>query len=249
MLEIVVTTTEMYLLKRSNLFKEKDIIGFCVMSSYGNLNEIDNKEKRKICNQIFNVGEDFEILNHKLLNHNSVRIWYCSNDSEYVCNMYFLVNYLKKYNVEINVCDTYKINYQHLSSYMENEITDLLNNTRKLTNIEINEICKKWKTLSSENKDLRILNNGNIKSYSFDYLDNKILNLLSKLGSISLYKLIGLCMKNEICNYYCDFIFEDRINSLIEQNRIKIDKIVKEKNIINEDIIRKYISINNDINN
>ena len=249
MLEIVVSTSEFCLLRRSNLFKEKDIISFCVMSSYWNLNEIDNKDKRKICNQIFDVEEDFKILNYKLLDHNSVRIWYCSNDSEYLCNMYFLVNYLKKYNVEINICDTYKINYRHLSSYKENEIKDLLNNTHKLTNSEINKVYKKWEILSSENNDLRILNNGIIKSYSFNYLDSKILNLLSKLGSISVFNLIGLCIKNEICNYCCDLIFKDRINFLIEHDKIRIDKIVKEKNTKNEDVIRKYISINNDISN
>ena len=159
--------------------------------------------------------------------------------------MYFLVNYLQQKEKKIYICDTFKTDYQHLSSYKETKIKKLLNNTHELTRNEIEEISNKWGKLYNENKDIRVIENKNIKSHTFKYLDDKILQLLFKLGSISYFELIGLCIKNKICGFCGDCIFEERINYLIDTNKIKVNKIILSKNIMNEDIYKKYISVNN----
>lgn len=243
MLEIVENISAKCLLEKTRLFAKDNVINFSVMSSYGKLSDIKNGKTRKIANQALNITEEFNFLKQELINHQNIRIWYCSKDSESVCNMYLLVDYLQNKNVKINICNTYKPNYRSLTSYKENEIKNLLNNTKELTTNEIKKISYKWETLVKENCDLRIIENGNLKSYDFKYLDNKILDLLKKNESIYIFKFIGLCIKNEICGYHMDFVYEERINYLIKTKKIKIDKIEKAKNFMGEDINKKYISI------
>ena len=113
-----------------------------------------------------------------------------------------------------------------------------------LTEVEKNRYINLWHKLETQNSDLRIIENNTIKSYDFDYLDKKILELLSKEETINYWRLIVKCMMEMICNFFFDFYFKDRIDYLIEKGLIKIDKIVNEKILLGKKRLTKYIFIN-----
>ena len=81
-------------------------------------------------------------------------------------------------------------------------------------------------------------------NHYFDFLDNKILELLSKEKIIKYWEFIGKCMMNRIYNFSSDFYFKDRIDYLIKKGVIKIDKIVNEENFFGKKQLTKYIYIN-----
>lgn len=117
--------------------------------------------------------------------------------------------------------------------------------TKLLENSEKENYIKIWNKLQKENSDIRIIQDDTIKSYDFDFLDKKILDLLDKNDSIRYWKLIAECMMQRLYNFSSDFYFKDRIDYLIDKKKIKIDKIVKEEDYFGKEQITKYISVNN----
>lgn len=105
MLEITISESEKLLLERTNLFNKENIISFCLLLSYGKLDNLYNTLNRKIGEVEINIKEQIGILNEKLKTCKEVRIWYSSNDNENICNVYYLVSYLSKYDLKISLCD------------------------------------------------------------------------------------------------------------------------------------------------
>ena len=81
-------------------------------------------------------------------------------------------------------------------------------------------------------------------SYSFNYLDSKILDLLKEYKEIKYWKLIAECMSKSLGNFCSDVIFKLRIDEMINNNIIKIVKVVEEKDFLGEMKQVKYISVN-----
>lgn len=82
MLEITISASEKLLLERTNLFNKENIISFCLLLSYGKLDNLYNTLNRKIGKVEINIKEQIGILNEKLKTCKEVRIWYSSNDNE-----------------------------------------------------------------------------------------------------------------------------------------------------------------------
>ena len=92
---------------------------------------------------------------------------------------------------------------------------------------------------------MRLLENNELISHSFDFLDNKILEYLSlHEDAIQYYSFIGTLISKELFGIRGDLFFSARIDYLINVGKIIVNKIVKEKNIIGEVVIRKYIMVN-----
>ena len=85
-----------------------------------------------------------------------------------------------------------------------------------------------------------IIKHGKIEDYvkvhefDFNYLNEKILSILSANGEVKYWGLIADCMCNSVCNFCQDIIFIARIDDMINNNIIKITKTVQEKNYIGE---------------
>lgn len=244
MLEITISESEKLLLDRTNLFNKENIISFCLLLSYGKIDNLSNTLNRKIGEVEINIKEQIGILKEKLKKCKEVRIWYSSNDNEDICNVYYLVSYLSKYDLKIYLCDVINNGRFALGCYNEGEIENLLERTRLLENSEKENYIKTWNRLQKENSDIRIVQNNTIKSYDFDLLDKEILELLSPTDSIRYWGLIAKCMMQRLYNFSSDFYFKDRIDNLIKENYIKIDKVVKEADYFGKEQITKYISIN-----
>ena len=173
-----------------------------------------------------------------------VRIWFSSIDSEdynFFTFMVYLINKINK-DIKINIIDVGTIKpiekivpTWSISCYDTEEIKELLQFTRVLTQEEISDISDEWKRLEKENADLRIIENKKLKSVSYDFLDKRILEELSKNKETDEIKLISdmMCRErndNDVGGIFGCLIIEYRIKELIKQNKIKI---VREKLIMN----------------
>lgn len=244
MLEITMSDTEKLLLQRSNLFNSEDIISFCLLLSYGKLNNLSNTVLRKNGQVEIDVKNKLKLLEKVIKKYKEIRIWYSSNDNENMCNVCYLTNYLSTYNIKIYLCDVIDEGRFALGCYSEKEIEGLLLRTKLLTKDEIEKYIELWDKLEEQNSDIRIIEDNTINSYDFVYLDEKILDLLSDSGSIRYWGLIAKCTMDRIYNFSSDSIFKARIDYLIKNNFIKVDKIIKEEDYFGKEQIIKYISIN-----
>lgn len=222
MLEITITTTEKFLLEESNLFDRNMILDFCLYLTCGNIKNITMQKKKKILDFEISIEEKIEELNSKLKGVNQVRIWYCSNNGEQLCTLYFLIDYISNYsNIDIYTCDVSDEYCNSLACYSENEIKGLLDLTKKITNID--EYKKIWKKLEQENNELRVIENNMLVSKPFSYLDNKMINILEKYDKVEYNHFIGgECMKNMLCGIHMDIFFAYRIEEMIKNGIIEI---------------------------
>ena len=245
MLHICISDGEKNLLQRSNLYKEDDIISFCLILSYGNIKDIINIKSKKLDEWDVNIQDKLAELNNKIKDNNSVRIWYSTKDNEDVCNVCFLIYYLSKYDkLNIYLSDVSDNEHPTFGSYDIDELSNIIDNKVILSDKLKTKYIDMWTTLEQENSDIRVYENNIIKSYNFEYLDNLILNLLKSIGECKYYKLIGICMASRLCNFIAEVIFKERIDYLIKIKRIKITKTQLEKNFINETKEVKYIALN-----
>ena len=249
-LEIVNGIGEYGLLKKSNLFKEENIIDMSLLLNVGHINNLENLENKITCNNEINVKEKIDKLKEILNNYRNVRIWYSSLDSEdynFFIFIVYLINKINK-NITISQLDVGKVKktdkikfgaYWSLGCYDKLEIEGLLEFEKNLTPEEIKSITKAWKKLEQENSDLRIIENGKIKSVNYEYLDKKILEELSKHNEIDETRLVVDLMLRERTEHDMggingQIIFSYRIKELIKQNKIKIVRIEQKKNISGE---------------
>ena len=105
MLELTISDSEKLLLERTNLFNKNNIISFCLLLSYGNLNGLETLSEKKIAQVEVKVKEKLGLLESKIINYKEIRIWYSNNDNENMCTVCYLINYLSKYNLNIYLCD------------------------------------------------------------------------------------------------------------------------------------------------
>lgn len=244
MLEIVDGLTEQYVLRKIKLFESENIIDMALLLNVGHINNLENIEKKITCDETINVKEKIEKLKEKLKQHNNVRIWFSSIDSEDYNFFHFIVYLINKINknIKINIIDVGTIKpirkivpTWSVSCYDTEEIKELLQFTRVLTQEEISNISDEWKMLEQENSDLRIIENKKLKSVSYDFLDKRILEELSKNKEMDEIKLVSdmMCRErnnNDVGGIYGCLIIKYRIKELIKQNKIKI---VRERLIMN----------------
>lgn len=238
MLEITISESEKRLLEDCGY---ENVISFCLLLCYGNLKDITKQGNRKIGNINLSIKCELEKLEKNL--DNKIRIWYNSCDNEDLCTLYFLIYILNSKDIEISTCDVADEIHFGLGTYAKEEVSSLPKNTKVLTKDEQKKYINSWEKLVQENGDLRIVKNNELKSVSFEYLDSKILDILSNYKSIRYWTLVGECMKEKLCGFYIDIFFTTRIDELIKQNIIEICEIKKEKNFMGELKDQKYIRI------
>ena len=246
MLHITIGESEERLLRESHLFSPDDFMSFCLMLSYGNINNIEKQDYKEISlnNECLKVSikDKLKELDEKIKINKSVRIWYSNLDNEDVCNMCFLVYYLSKYD-DINIyLSEVGRGWGGLGTYSSDEIVDLIDKKELLSNKD--SYKNMWLRLEQENSDIRVFEDNAIVSHDFNYLDEKILSILSANGEVKYWGLIADCMCNSVCNFCQDIIFIARIDDMINNNIIKITKTVQEKNYNGELKNVKYICIN-----
>ena len=257
MLEIVNGLTDHLVLTKTKLFKKEDIIEMSLLLNVDSIKDLEKIETKTTCNEIINVKEKIDKLKEKLKTHDTIRIWYSSMDSEdynFFTFTVYLINKIKK-GITIKTINVGTIEPKgkivptwSVSCYLSEEIKALLKFEKQLSKEEINDISNEWIKLENENADLRIIENKKLKSANYKFLDDIVLEELSKYKETDEIKLVAELMKRErdygdIGGLYGTLIFYYRIDELKKQNKIKVVRTRLELNAIKELEKRTVIKI------
>ena len=224
-LEVVFGNSCYYTMKKSKL-NNNDILMFNVLFNIGDLSNIENF-KVKIPKQLFfedgnnNFKQEYDIIIDNIKKGNKIRVWTSKKHIYSYLIMLYICSIINLYNYELYVLysDDYNEDYPSPSVMNEKELEELSKLEHKLTNMEINENANTWRKLVNENSDLRIIDQGCVKSASLNYCDCYILDTLQLLGKVKISRLVGTLMQNV---YLTDTMYVYLIKRLIKNKKIKI---------------------------
>lgn len=245
MLEIVNGKSNKLFFEKNEILKNNDIIDMSFLLNIGKIKDLDLLEKRYVCNNEIMVKNKVDKFIEKIQKNTNVRIWYSSIDSEDNCFFLFAMYLINKYNDKliVSVIDVGKINANSVCCFLDEEIKDLFKLEQKINKKQLNKYSEKWDNLMNENKDLRLIENDEVKSFDFSYLDSKILEQLSKYDKIDKNEFIGHCIAIGLCSIHGYIIFNYCIEHLIKQNKIKIVSEIQKKDCIGKIEIHKILAI------
>lgn len=224
-LEVVFGNSIYYTIKKSALGND-NILMFNALFNIGDLSNIENFEIN-IPEELYfeknnvNFKKEYDIIIDNMKKKNKIRVWTSREDIYSYLIMLYLCSVVKEQNYELYVLysDEYDKSCFSPSAMRENELEELSKLEHKLTRQEINDNVRVWEKLVSVNSDLRIIENGYIKSVALDYYDEKILNTLKELGKVKMSKLVGVLMASV---YLHDTLYVYLIERLIKNGKIKI---------------------------
>ncbi len=237
-LEIVFGNSSYNNLKKCNL-KNSNILMINTSFNIGDISNISNY-KIIIPNELYldsknnNIKEETNIILNSINKKNKIRVWTSKENIYSYLIMLYISDIIKDYNYELNVIysDNYNKDFKSISMMTKEEIKDLIKSEHKLTKKEIDNNSKLWKKLVKENSELRIIENGIVKSVSLDYYDEYILNTLNKLGKVKVNKLIGNLIKDI---YLQDTLYLYLIKKLMSTKKIKMN--INNNTIFTENLI------------
>ena len=251
MLEVVNGYLDKKVLEKTNLFEKDNIIDMSLLLNIGNIKELEKIKTRYECNEEIRTKEKIEKFKEKIKEYNNIRIWYSKIDAEEICFFLYVIYLINKYKKDISVyfidISIYKNAYS-LCCLDKLEIKNIINYTKEINKENINNFVKIWEQIEKENSNLRIINKDNIKSVDYNYLDKKILEELSTYKEYDIFKFISKLVQasneeNKMCGIHGIIIFNYRINEMIKQNKIKVIREEKVKNILGEYESRKIICV------
>jgi len=160
-------------------------------------------------------------LEKSVKNNNKIRIWTTHKQIDSYLMFLYVCNYFS--NIESNLYVLFSDDFDNdcfsPSCMNENELEQLSKLEHKLTKEEIKKYSNQWKELINDNLDMRIIENNKVKSVTFDYYNDIILNKLSELGEVKMVSLVGRLM-SDIHLY--DTVFTYLIYRLIKEGKIII---------------------------
>ena len=229
-LEIVFGNSCYMTMKNSSL-RSNNILLCNLLLNVGDLSKIEEYKidlPDELCNEIGNYSFEKEILIIKeaITRKDKIRIWTSHYNVYSYLIMLYICNVLK--NIECDLYVTYSDEYDNTENYISpsmmnsKELENLANLEHKLSKDDIFKFSSIWEELVNNNSEMRILENGIVKSVSINYYDNMILDKLKSLGSVKVSKLVAMLMQ-EI--YLIDILYVYFINNLIKNDKIKVVKI------------------------
>ena len=229
-LEIVFGNSCYITMKNSSL-RSNNILLCNLLLNVGDLSKIGEYKidlPDELCNEIGNYSFEKEILIIKeaITRKDKIRIWTSHYNVYSYLIMLYICNILK--NIECDLYVTYSDEYDNTENYISpsmmnsKELENLANLEHKLSKDDIFKFSSIWEELVNNNSEMRILENGIVKSVSINYYDNMILDKLKSLGSVKVSKLVAMLMQ-EI--YLIDILYVYFINNLIKNDKIKVVKI------------------------
>ncbi len=207
-LEIVFGDTCSNIMKKSSLNKNT-ILTFNLRLNVGDISKIDDNILNIIVN---NIAEN-----------NKIRVWTSKKDIYSYLLMLYISNIMEIYNYDLYVTysDEYDIDYISPRVMNEKELENLEKLEHKLSKNELIINAKKWRKLVKENSELRVIDNGIVKSVSMSYYDKIILETLNELGKVKMINLVATLIGKI---YVCDSLIISLIERLIDENKIVIEK-------------------------
>lgn len=237
-IEIVFGDSLYLTINECEFMKNHQIIKFDKFFSFVDLSDVDNnviKLSDDFCGFIyseihhkFDNIDSLESTNKELdatIKKNSkVRIWTTHDDIDEYLTFIYVCNYLLNANCDLYVMfsDEYNKECYSPTCLFENELEELTKLEHKLSKEEILKYSNEWEKVVKDNSDMRVMENGKVKSVTFDYYNNLILNKLDELGEVKTVFLIA----NLMTDYHLtDIFFDYLINRLIKLDKIRIVKM------------------------
>ena len=148
----------------------------------------------------------------------------------------FMCNYLKNKDCEIYVVysEEYKEECYSPSCMTSEELKELSKLEHLLTSKDVINFSNEWLKVKEINSEMRIIENGKVKSVSYDYFDKAILEKLKKFEKTKESHLIGSLMADYNIG---ETIFIYLVNRLIRINKIEILE-TDESSTLNNTIIK-----------
>lgn len=207
-LEIVFGDTCSNIMKKSSMNKNT-ILTFNLRLNVGDISRIDDNILNIIVNNIDR--------------NNKIRVWTSKKDIYSYLLMLYISNIIEVYNYDFYVTysDEYNIDYISPRVMNEKELENLEKIEHKLSKNELMNNAKEWRILVKENSELRVIDNGIVKSVSMSYYDEIILETLNELGKVKMINLVATLIGKI---YVCDSLIVSLIERLIDENKIVIEK-------------------------
>ena len=222
-----------YLTMKNSSLGNNNILLFNLLLNVGDLSTIEKYKINlpdELCNENSNYTfkNEISVINESIKRKDKIRIWTSHYNIYSYLIMLYICNFVKNKHCELYVTysDEYNKNYVSPSLMNPKELENLAKLEHKLSEDDILKFSDVWETLVKTNSEMRILENGIVKSVSIDYYDNVILNELKLLGTIEVVKLVAILMKNV---YLIDSLYVYFIKRLIENNKIKVVKLDKNR--------------------
>jgi hypothetical protein len=211
MLEVVNGQSPKHTLESSGIVSGDCVKSLGLLLNAGDISKLNECGVRKIdgCIELDSkiLIDDF-LLN--LNKHDDVRVWYSGIDSEEMAFFYYVMYLINRNGINSNV---YAINVglknlHSLACFKDDEVKNILVLSKKIEKEKIKEYSAAWEKLTKENGDLRLIDEGRLKTYSYDYLDKNILEKLKKYKEIGKSRFIVVdCMSSELCSIFGSAIF------------------------------------------
>ncbi len=220
-----------YMTMKNSPFRVNNILLCNLLLNVGDLSKIEEHKINipdELCNEIGNYSFEKEIIivNEAIKRKDKMRIWTSHYNVYSYLIMLYICNILK--NIECDLYVTYSDEYGNAENYISpsvmnsKELEILAKLEHKLTKDEIIEYSNMWEEIVKINSEMRVFENGAVKSVSINYYDNVILDKLKELGQVKISKLVAMLMK-EI--YLTDNLYVYIIKRLIKNDKIRIVKI------------------------
>ena len=223
--EVILSGAPALSLKESILNKN-NISDFRVSLSVGDLSNVDNyivTLPKDIYHEeiICDLKEDIlNLINLAKLGY-KIRIWSSHVSPDSYLLLMFICSCLKNNtdNIYVVYSDEYKEECYSPFTMTSDELVKLSNLEHILSNSEISELSDKWDIVVKDNSNVRIVEDRNIKSVSYEYFDDEIIDILANQKST---RIIDLTY--ELSNKYHinDSVFVFLISRLISLSKIKI---------------------------
>lgn len=229
--EIVSDLSSNGLLLKSSI-KNENIVLLDMHLDIGDLKELKNYKRSFLKSIGYNVdvadySNKIKFLLDNARNNKKIRIWSSHKNSNEYLTVLYICNLLEKYDAELYVVYSDEISREAKSvgELDKEEIKNVDALERKLLKEEIIMYSKIWNRLLNDNNDIRYISFDNtIKSCSYDYLEEKILNELKKYNGVRVGKFISNlkidCIITEID--YSEYPY--LVERLINKSEIKVIK-------------------------
>ena len=231
--EVVFGDSLCHEIKISKFSKNNTIIKFDPLFSICDLSNIDKHTltlNDEYCSLInlelsYDISNTYSLKNiindleESVKNNNKIRIWTTHNQIDSYLMFLYVCNYFSNTDSELYVLfsDEFDKECYSPSCMNENELEELSKLEHRLTKEEIKKYSNEWKEIINDNLDMRIIENNKVKSVTFDYYNNIILNKLNELGEVKMVSLVGRLM-SDIHLY--DTVFTYLIYRLIKEEKI-----------------------------
>ena len=230
-IEVVSNLSSNGLLLKSSI-KNENIVLLDIHLDIGDLKDLKNYKRSFLKNIGYNVdvvdySNKIKFLLDNVRNNKKIRIWSSHKNSNEYMTVLYICNLLEKYDAELYVVYSDEISSEAKSvgELDKEEIKNVDALERKLLKEEIIMYSKFWTRLLNDNSDIRYISFDNtIKSCSYDYLEEKILNELKKYNGVRVGKFISNlkidCIITEID--YSEYPY--LVERLINKDKIKVIK-------------------------